>query len=147
MNDINHIIINEARSWLGTSFHHQGRLKKTDNHNGGCDCIGFIIGVADNVGLKLKDKPFSHYDNLSYSRYPKKNNLEKICNQFMQKISIAESVSGDILLFKFDKHPQHLAFKSEDKNIIHCYIKSRGVVEHVLDEIWQTRIVSCYRFY
>ena len=34
-------IIKEARNWLGTPFHHQASRK-----NIGCDCIGFIIGIA-----------------------------------------------------------------------------------------------------
>jgi hypothetical protein len=34
-------VIAEARSWLGTPWHHQASLKGV-----GCDCIGFIRGVA-----------------------------------------------------------------------------------------------------
>ena len=34
-------IIAEARSWLGTPWHHQASLKGV-----GCDCIGFVRGVA-----------------------------------------------------------------------------------------------------
>lgn len=34
-------VIAEARGWLGTPWHHQASLKGV-----GCDCIGFIRGVA-----------------------------------------------------------------------------------------------------
>jgi hypothetical protein len=32
-----HPIVACARSWIGTRFHHQGRLKKADGHKGGVD--------------------------------------------------------------------------------------------------------------
>jgi hypothetical protein len=34
--------IAQARTWIGTPFHHQGRLKGV-----GCDCLGLIVGVAE----------------------------------------------------------------------------------------------------
>ncbi|MBL0320066.1 MAG: hypothetical protein IPP74_12385 [Alphaproteobacteria bacterium] len=43
----NQKIISQARTWLGTPFHHQARLKGK-----GCDCLGLIVGVADELGLK-----------------------------------------------------------------------------------------------
>ena len=47
-------IIAEAHSWLGTKFKHQGRIKKTDNDSGGCDCLGLIIGLDLNTKTGLK---------------------------------------------------------------------------------------------
>jgi len=42
-------IILQARTWLGTKYHHQGRLKKSKAGAGGVDCIGLIIGVIDEL--------------------------------------------------------------------------------------------------
>lgn len=47
-------IISEAKTWLGTDFHHQRRVKISINHCGGCDCIGLIIGVATALNLRSK---------------------------------------------------------------------------------------------
>jgi cell wall-associated NlpC family hydrolase len=35
-------IVEEARSWLGTPYHHQAALKGV-----GCDCIGLLRGVYE----------------------------------------------------------------------------------------------------
>lgn len=37
---IRDIIIVEARSWIGTPYHHQAALKGV-----GCDCLGLVRGV------------------------------------------------------------------------------------------------------
>ena len=57
---------------------------------------------------------------------------------------------ADLLVFKFDSLPQHVALVSEVTEnhtyIIHAYIKSRKVTEHRLDADWQEKIVAAYRF-
>ena len=48
-------IINQARTWLGTKYHHQGRLKKSSRGDGGVDCIGLVIGIIDELGIQDGD--------------------------------------------------------------------------------------------
>lgn len=139
-------LITEARSWIGTRFHHQGRIKKTSTHRGGCDCIGFIIGVADNVGLTYKGRPFSTLDRTDYAKLPDGVQLQKAFASYLHNIPIDDRCQGDVLMFRFDKEPQHVALVSEKERIIHCYLQARGVVEHSLDSYWQERVVAAYRF-
>ena len=54
-------IVEEVRSWIGTPFQHQGRLK-----NVGCDCIGLVVAINKKFGI-------SDYDNFSYERSPHKD--------------------------------------------------------------------------
>src|SRR5262245_4461171 len=42
-------IVEEARTWKGTRFQHQGRIKGV-----GVDCVGFIAEVAKAVGIDVK---------------------------------------------------------------------------------------------
>ncbi|MFP3017550.1 MAG: hypothetical protein ACEY3E_01265 [Candidatus Tisiphia sp.] len=61
----------EARTWLGTKYHHQGRLKKSYASNGGVDCIGLIMGVAMELRLVGADgKLLAKFDETSYSPHP-----------------------------------------------------------------------------
>ena len=39
-------VVCEARTWLGTPFHHQARAKGE-----ACDCAGLVIGVARALGV------------------------------------------------------------------------------------------------
>ena len=59
-------LLTEARSWLDTPYHHQGRLKGV-----GVDCIGLIIGVAHALNL-------SEFDTHDYARIPNANMLESL---------------------------------------------------------------------
>jgi hypothetical protein len=136
-------IAHAARGWIGTRFHHQGRLKKSQNHKGGVDCLGLLIGVANELEL-----PYSKYDENDYSHYPDTNKLKKILAAAMQEIQVIDITSGDILLLNIDGNPQHLAIVGQISNkftIIHAYAPARCVVEHIIDDWWHTRIVAAYR--
>jgi NlpC/P60 family putative phage cell wall peptidase len=144
-------IITEAREWIGTRFHHQGRVKKTMAHRGGCDCIGLLIGVADAVGLNHHGMSFSSLDRKDYAKLPDGVKLRAAFSYYLQEISTFEADRADILLFRFDKDPQHVGMISdkmgEQYQLIHCYAQARGVVEHRLDKHWQEKIVAAFRFY
>ncbi|MCE3233059.1 MAG: putative phage cell wall peptidase NlpC/P60 family [Rickettsiaceae bacterium] len=146
---MNQRIVNEARSWIGTRFKHQGRVKKSELSRGGCDCIGLVIGVADNVGILCHGRKISSYDRLDYPKIPCGNMLLEEFHKYLEPISPKNVLPGDILMFRFDKDPQHVAIVGDldrDLSLIHCYLQARGVVEHRLDDVWKERIVAGFRF-
>ena len=130
-------IATEARTWLGTRFHHQGRLKGV-----GCDCAGLVVGVAQALGL-------SEFDKTDYSRLPDGDMLRTVCDENMHCIAWTDIAVGDVLLFKFDQFPQHLAIVGDHPlgglSIIHAYAPSHKVVEVRLDDVWKQRVVAVYR--
>lgn len=138
---MNQIII-EARSWIGTKFKHQGRVKINSNDQGGCDCLGLIMGV----GIKTKTQELlKNYDTNDYPRRIKSNILLEELNQLMLP---SEKVStGNILLIRIGEWPVHLALVSgvvPYLSIIHSYAQARKVVEQHLPEDWQKNIVQIY---
>lgn len=136
-------IITEARSWNGTRFHHQGRCKKTNAHHGGVDCIGLIVGVAQAVGFDVKDET-------DYSRQPQGSRLFDAIHLYLHSIPLAQVKAGDVLLFTFEKDPQHVGIVSElsggELGLIHAYREARGVVEHRLDEYWWKKATHAFAF-
>jgi cell wall-associated NlpC family hydrolase len=127
-------IVRVARSWVGTKFHHQGRKK-----NIGVDCIGLIVGVAQELGLPTSDR-------LNYARQPDESELQNALDSNLQKCGLQV---GAIALFSIDNRAQHVGIISnynEHFGVIHAYIQARKVVEHTLDRQWQKRIISCYSF-
>jgi len=138
-------IVREARTWLGTSFHHQGRIK-----NVGCDCIGLVVGVVHELDIPSLDGngKLSQHDNTNYGRMPDGKSLKAQLDRFLNPISLKDIQPGDILLLKFEKEPQHVAIISDyhgsGLGMIHCYAQSRKVVEHRLDDLWKDRIISAY---
>ena len=143
-------IVKEARSWLGTRFHHQGRVKTIENYKGGCDCLGLLMGVARDLELcsPVTGEMLICYDQTDYSHFPDGVAFRAALKRYLKEIPLSDRKSGDIALFHFDKNPQHVAIISDYQSnlgLIHCYAQARKVVEHRLDEAWKKRMVAVYR--
>lgn len=133
------LIVKKASDLIDTPFHHQGR------NLAGLDCAGLIVYVLKEVGLYQDG-----CDILGYSRLPNGNEIAKLMSKYFDLISIEEAKSGDILLFRFEQNPQHLAWleKTEDSSyMIHAYgvVGINKVVKNRLDEKWSNKLVSVYR--
>ncbi len=130
-------IVAEARGWLGTRFHHQGRVNGV-----GVDCAGLVVGVAAALGLPVRDRS-------DYSRQPDGQMLELTCDEQLERIPVEQIQPGDVLLMRFALEPQHLAIVGDYEfgglSIIHAYAQMRRVVESRLDDVWLSRIVAAYR--
>lgn len=151
-------IVETARGWLGTKFHHQGRVKATKAHSGGCDCIGLIVGVTKDLEMDSnifdpvtnRKLPLYKFDYNNYPKLPDGNMLRNALANCLEEITLDEVNEGDVILFRFEDEPQHVGivskYKSGGLGIIHCYASARKVVEHRLDETWLKRVVSSYSF-
>jgi NlpC/P60 family putative phage cell wall peptidase len=140
----NNIVI-QARTWIGTPFHHQARLKGK-----GCDCLGLIVGVVDELSLKDKHgQPLAGYDEVTYSKEPDGAYLTEKLTALLDEVPIAEAQAGDLALFKVRENPQHMAFLTDYENtlgMVHSYAPARRVVEHRLDDDWKQRLVKVFRW-
>ena len=124
-------VVAEARTWIGTPFQHQGRVKGR-----AVDCAGLVVGVAHSLGFEIADMA-------GYARQPFGNLLKAICEA--QGVKVDTPQPGDILLMRFVREPQHLAVHAVD-TIIHSYQRAGKVTEHRMDNVWRDRIVAVYRF-
>jgi NlpC/P60 family putative phage cell wall peptidase len=138
-------VVDEARTWMGTRFHHQARIKGT-----GVDCLNLVIGVAETLelvpgGFKWDDYPEYH----GYGKSPNGTMLIAGCDRFMDRISYDDLLPGDVLVFRFAEEPQHFAIVTQIGSpvyMLHSFAHMRRVVEHSMDKVWHERIVGCYRF-
>lgn len=113
-------VVAEARTWLGTPYVHQGRVKGE-----AADCAGVILGVAHALGL-------TDFEHLAYDRVPD-GSLLSVCEAQMTRILPAHARGGDVLVFKFEHWPTHLAFLTEPGVVLHAYMPRRRVVEHRME--------------
>jgi NlpC/P60 family putative phage cell wall peptidase len=141
----------EARKWMGTRFHHQGRLRGV-----GCDCIGMVLGVLDDMGIKSRQRgddgerlPFVLFDDRTYAPDPNSERLKETLETHLKDIDAASIRPGDILLFRIIHLPQHVGIVGDHPNgglsLIHAYAPAGKVVEEGLTESWRTRIIGAYR--
>ena len=138
-------IVSTARTWLGTPFHHQARLKGK-----GCDCLGLIVGVVNELGLTdAAGKKLSAYDEITYPKEPDGIYLIEKLTGLLTEVPIADARAGDLALFKVRENPQHLAILTDYEGglgMIHSFAPSRRVVEHRLDEDWHSRLLKVFRW-
>lgn len=138
-------LVAQARTWLGTPFHHQARLKGK-----GCDCLGLIVGVVDELGLKDRNgMKLAAYDEVTYSKEPDGAYLIQKLTGLLEEVPIAEARAGDLALFKVRENPQHLAILTDYEGglgMIHSFAPSRRVVEHRLDDEWKSKIIKVFRW-
>lgn len=125
-------VVNEARTWIGTPFHHQARLK---GH--GVDCIGLVVGVAGALGLQ-------HADRSDYSRLPDGITLAAELNAQMFKVEKMQA--GDVLLFAMPKLPRHVAICSTNGRMVHATSLVDKCVEVTIDKTWLRALRGVYRF-
>jgi len=128
-------IVREAREWIGTPYHHQGRVKGV-----GCDCAGLIIGIAHSLGI-------STFDYRHYSRQPDASVLLSLCDEYLDRVdSLDAALPGDVLIFLIRRQPIHMGILTEKGTVIHVWPSVGKVVEHILDEKWRRRIYRVYRY-
>lgn len=129
-------IVAEARTWLDTPFHHQGRLKGI-----GVDCAGVPIGVARALGLEWADQS-------GYARVPAKGQFRATLQRCLDPIAFADVLPGDLMSFAFLTEEQHVAIVASANPIrlIHAWEAIGKCVENGFDATWQRRLRGCWRF-
>jgi hypothetical protein len=150
-NSLRHNIVNEARSWIGTKFQHQARLKQNSDNQGGCDCLGLIVGIAYKLSINSKNNiPLALIAPSNYPRIPKGDEVIKQLDTHLHQIDISDLRIGDLLLLNIENNPCHLGIVSDYLDgslaIIHSYFPARSVVEHRLDQKWLDVVHRAYSF-
>lgn len=128
-------VIAEARSWLGTPYHHAANLKGV-----GVDCAMLLVEVFRAVGLVA--------EGFDPRPYPRTWYLHRDEERFMgflidQSRRTDAPQAGDVALYRFGRTASHGAILIDDDYMIHAYQPS-GQVEIVerraladrLDSYW-----------
>lgn len=121
----------EARTWLGTPYQHQGRLKGV-----AVDCIGLLVCVAQTLGL-------SEADMRDYGRRPD-GRLRPLLEAHLERVPVLEADAADVVLFSFAAVPVHVGILTAPDHLIHAYLPNRKVVESRLDDAMRSHIASAY---
>jgi cell wall-associated NlpC family hydrolase len=147
-------LVETVRRWLGTAFHHQGRICATSTHRGGCDCIGLVMGVAAELQIcsRQSTHPFlSHVDRCDYPRLPRSDVLETALDTHFYSVERQALQAGDVVLFAIDQNGRHVGILTPGQHqpfgLIHAYAQARKVVEHDFDNHWQDCLIGAYRFH
>lgn len=133
-------LVDEARTWLGTPWVHQARLKRV-----GVDCLGLLGMSALAVGVtgarEWRDDPNMH----NYGVVPNPRFLITSCDRFLDQVPLIDARVGDVLVMAFRRYPQHFAIVSSPGYLIHAYSSIGRVVENGV-AVANARVLRAYRF-
>jgi cell wall-associated NlpC family hydrolase len=120
------LVVQEARSWLGTPYHHHGRVKGV-----GVDCAQLLCAVFETCGL------VPHVDT---GFYPVDWHLHRGEELFVQTLAPhavqlqddAPRAPGDVFVFRYGRTFSHGAIYVDDDSagrglLVHSYV-GRGVI-------------------
>lgn len=141
MRDIDDEIIAEAQSWIGTPYRHQGAQKHI-----GCDCLGLIRGVWENVYKSEPDipKPYSRDWAEQTVEEPMLAAARKYCGQ---ELPFEDMHVGCLILFRWQAGSaiKHAGILSEPHKFIHAYERI-SVTQSSLVPSWRRRIAAVFEF-
>lgn len=118
MSEARAAVVAEAESWLGTPYHHMGRLKGV-----GVDCLTLLAAVYHAAGIvPAIEIPF----------YPPDWHLHRGVERYMDGLlaharEVETPAQGDVVLFRFGRCFSHGAIVVGWPRIIHAW-HSNGVV-------------------
>ena len=133
-------IVDVARNWIGTSYHHQASVKGV-----GTDCLGLVRGVYREVyGVEAETPPDYSPDWAEATGF---ETMLKAANRHLDKTSIAMMAQGDVIIFRLRNGmvAKHAAIISGPDKMIHA-IEGAPVCEVVLSPWWQRHIAGVFSF-
>ncbi len=133
-------IVAIARSWIGTPYRHQGRLKGV-----GCDCLGLLIGVFEELtGERIGALPPYTPD---WAEASGRETLAEGLRGYMTEIDPAAAREGDIVLFRWRAHlpAKHAGILVTLDRMVHAQEKAR-VAEVALGGWWGRRMAYVFDF-
>jgi cell wall-associated NlpC family hydrolase len=115
-------VVQEALCWLGTPYHHMGRVR-----GAGVDCGMFLAEVFEGAGVMPHVTPESYPPD--WHMHQEEERYLGLVQQHAKPVDRAP-LPGDIVLYKFGQCISHGAIVLAWPQVIHAYIRL-GVV---LDE-------------
>jgi NlpC/P60 family putative phage cell wall peptidase len=132
-------VIAEARSWLGTPYHHHAQVKGV-----GVDCGQLLIGVYGAAGVLVRHPVYDYAHDWHLHR------TEELFVAHVRSFGAVPTQTpkpGDIAVYKFGRCFSHGAILVEPDVVVHSYITTGVVVNNVADEPLNGREVCYFTFW
>jgi NlpC/P60 family putative phage cell wall peptidase len=137
-------IVNIAKSWLGTPYHHQASVK-----NIGVDCFGLVRGVWREL-FDDDDPETPPPYSLDWAESSGKETLLEAARRHMFEVNLSDANFGDVIVFRHKKeypakHSAIITSIDADIYVIHA-IQHMPVSEMMLTKLWLDRAATAFRF-
>lgn len=134
-------VVVETLAWVGTPYRHQGSCKGL-----GCDCLGLVRGIWRALYGSEMEEPGPYAPDWAEAGGEERL-LSAACRHLSEKAT-AESVPGDLLLFRWRPHlpVKHLGILVDGASFVHAYEGAGAVVRSALVPQWRKRIAATFAF-
>ena len=141
MNTISDQLVQEARTWVGTPYHHQARVKGV-----GVDCANLIAGIAEACGYEpVILQPYSTQWHLHNSEEKLLNILESYgCTATTLEEQFG-NYEGSIITFKFGHVSSHVGIFTSPNTFVHADVRIGKVTEVSLNGQWANHFSGIYK--
>lgn len=128
----------EALKWVGTPYKHMGKTKN------GCDCLGLVIGILENLGIEIPEAMYAKYSfnwNMG-NPYVYEGNIKKHCT-----VINSGKETGNLCAFKI-KNPgiNHIGIWLTNYTFIHsCALNRTTEISNIKDRFWKNHYTDNLR--
>lgn len=111
----------EARTWLGTPWHHEGGVK-----GAGVDCAMLLVRVFGAVGMipEIDPRPYP----IDHMLHSADERFMGWLTQYATEVTEGEPQPGDVIIYRMGRCFSHAAIVTEWPHIIHAFRAERAVV-------------------
>lgn len=133
-------IVDAARLWLGTPYHHQASLRGV-----GCDCLGLVRGVWRDLCGDEPEAPPPYSP--SWAESLRQETLALAATRHLLPLETAEAQPGDVLLFRWREHlpAKHCAILTASDRLIHAH-DGAAVAEVAFTPWWRRHLSHAFSF-
>lgn len=131
-------LVREARSWIGTRFHHFSACRRSALDPGGIDCANLLLEAHIGAGLAERFAP-EHYPHDWHMHRDEERFLATLEAHLIRlddsEISIRErepefrALPGSVLIWRYGRTFSHGAISAEWPRIIHASFPAGCVLE------------------
>lgn len=137
-------IVAEARSWIGTPYHHQASVKHV-----GCDCLGLVRGVwRALLGPEPESIPGYSRD---WGEVGAQETMLGAARRHLIEIDVAEAQPGDVLVFRMRRGrvAKHAGIVADCHGPTGSFIHAQEggpVCQVALSPWWRARVAAAFAF-
>lgn len=146
MSPLQRDVIEAARSWIGTPYHHQASKKGV-----GCDCLGLIRGVYEELYGRPAERPPAYSQDWGEAQR-RETLIEGAERHLIRSHTDSAPLSthyqpADVVIFRLRQGAiaKHAAIVSERGYMIHA-VEGAPVCEVSLGPWWQRHIAAIFSF-
>lgn len=134
-------IVQIARSWIGTPYHHQASLKGV-----GCDCFGLVRGVWRELYDSSEPEDVPAYSR-DWAEATGEETMMEAARRHMIEVKLHEARAGDVMIFRFRDFyvAKHSVILTVDNKMIHA-TEGSPVCEVHLSSWWLRHAGGAFRF-